>query len=53
MTEDAEVEDFAITRVNIGDKPAGWGHLMVLKLAANLASKRPIDARVQSHEDCI
>lgn len=26
---------------------------MVLKLAANLANERPIDARVQSREDCI
>lgn len=35
-TEDAEIEDFAITRVNIGDKPAGCIAQVAMRETANL-----------------
>ncbi|XP_058503794.1 uncharacterized protein LOC131471311 [Solea solea] len=37
-TEDAEIEDFAITRVNIGDKPAGCIAQVAMRETANLPS---------------
>lgn len=37
-TEDAEMEDFAITRVNIGDKPAGCIAQVAMRETANLPS---------------
>lgn len=35
-TEDAEIEDFAITRVNFGDKPAGCIAQVAMQETANL-----------------
>ncbi|KAK7918663.1 hypothetical protein WMY93_009947 [Mugilogobius chulae] len=35
-TEDSEIEDFAITRVNIGDKPAGCIAQVAMRETANL-----------------
>lgn len=35
-TEDAEIEDFAITKVNIGDKPAGCIAQVAMRETANL-----------------
>lgn len=37
-SEDAEMEDFAITRVNIGDKPAGCIAQVAMRETANLPS---------------
>lgn len=37
-SEDAEIEDFAITRVNIGDKPAGCIAQVAMRETANLPS---------------
>lgn len=37
-TEDADIEDYAITRVNIGDKPAGCIAQVAMRETANLPS---------------
>lgn len=43
----------ALQSLGIGDGLTFSEFLTVVKLAANLSNERPIDARVQSHEDCI
>lgn len=43
----------ALQNLGVGDGLTFSEFLTVLKLAANLANERPIDARVRSREDCI
>nr|XP_046229232.1 uncharacterized protein LOC124050582 isoform X2 [Scatophagus argus] len=50
-TEDAEIEDFVITRVNIGDKPAGCIAQVAMRETANLSPFRLKEEKRVVEED--